>query len=104
MDEQVTIPPGFHSGALASLLIETGHGVTNFSMIDSIRKCFKGTDEEIKKCLVLLEARLMLRGVECKDDRFPFELAQNGLIFFQFESIPAPSHVDEFCLLNGQAT
>ncbi len=92
--EQVTIPPGFESGALASLLIETGHGFTNLSMIGSIRKCFKGSSEEIRKCLELFETRLRLRGVECKDDRYPLELAQNGLNFFQFESVPSPSHVD----------
>lgn len=92
--EQVTIPPGFDSGALASLLIETGHGITNSSMIDSIRKCFKGSSEEIRKCLELLETRIMLRGDGCVDDRFPLELAQNGLAFFKFESVPAPTHVD----------
>ena len=92
--EQVTIPPGFDSGALASLILETGHGFTNLSLLDSIRKCFVGNGEEIRKCLKLLETRILLRGDACTDDRFPLELTHNGLKFFQFDFVPTPGHAE----------
>ena len=37
--------------------------------------------KRLKNGLVLLDARLMLRGVYVNHDRFPFELAQNGIKF-----------------------
>lgn len=88
--EQVTIPAGFNNGVLASLILEIGQGSTNLMLIDSIRDCFKGTSEEKKDCLELLEKRIMLRGDACNDSRFSLELIQNGLNFYPFEVVPAP--------------
>jgi len=92
--EQVTIPPGFENGAMASLILETGQGSTNLMMVSSIVNCFKGSIQEKRKCSELLEKRMLLRGEACNDERFPFDLAPNGLHFFDFENVPTPGEAE----------
>ena len=92
--EQVIVPPGFDDRTMVSLILETGHGSTNLTMINSIVNSFNGSVEEKRKCSELLERRILIRGDACNDERFSFELAPNGLEFFDFESVPTPGEAE----------
>ncbi|MDA8639318.1 hypothetical protein N9L22_06075, partial [Candidatus Poseidonia alphae] len=34
--------------------------------------------------------RRVIRGPSCEDDRFVFQLARNGLSFYEFSNVPTP--------------
>ena len=92
--EQVTIPPGFENGCLASLLLHSGQGITALELVNTLLNSAKGTIEEKRNFQELLERRILLRGEVCNDNRFSFELVRDGLKFFDFENVPTPGEVD----------
>jgi hypothetical protein len=92
--EQVTIPPGFDSGALASLCVEVGDGNTCSDLVNLIYSHGIGNAEEVAKFRGILTKRLGLRGAACLDERYSFRLTKNGLKFFDFEEVPSPLKVE----------
>jgi len=92
--EQVTIPPGFENGHLVSLILHSDQGITTLELVNTIQNSLEGTSEEKRRFQELLERRILLRGEACNDDRFSFELAREGLEFFEFENVPTPGEVE----------
>ena len=92
--EQVTIPPGFEHGTLASLCVVADQGNTCEDMLESIAALASGTGAQKERFLNLLERRKLIRGVVCTDARFPFDVLRSGLQFFDFSEVPTPGEVD----------
>jgi|GEM_PF-1288985 len=92
--EQVTIPPGFEEGYLASLILHCDQGITTLELVNTIQNSLERTSEEKRRFQELLERRILLRGEACNDDRFSFELARDGIKFFKFEEVPKPGEAD----------
>jgi hypothetical protein len=91
--EQVSIPPGFDSGAVASLCVEIGGGDTCQYLVDSIFSNAIGNEEEITKFKGIFIKRLGIRGRVCFDERFLFRLSKSGLEFYDFSQVPSPAQV-----------
>ena len=53
--EQVTIPPGFENGCLASLLLHSGQGITALELVNTLLNSAKGTIEEKRNFQELLK-------------------------------------------------
>jgi len=92
--EQVTLPPGFNSGVMASLVLETNQGSSCLMLVNSIKDCFKGSEIEKQRLLQLFNKRMRIRGIECKDERFIFDLSFDGLKFYKLGNVPKPGNVD----------
>ena len=54
----------------------------------------KGSDSDQDKFAELLARRKLLRGPACTDDRFEFQLAMNGLAFYDFPKVPTPPETE----------
>jgi len=87
--EQITIPDGYQFGMLTSLRVDSDEGITCSQLINQISNLAKGSDVGKEKFRELLARRELLRGPACTDDRFVFQLAMDGLAFYDFSSVPA---------------
>jgi len=93
--DQVTIPPGFDYGALASLCVQTGRGFTCAQFVKLIKVAATGTETEIEKFGELLATRILVRGrTLCEDERFSFELIENGLQYCELDNVPKPGEAE----------
>ena len=91
---QVTLPPGFDSGTLASLMVEEGEGLTCLDLLGMLEQAACGSEAEQIGFSELLASRILVRGPECEDERYAFQLVQNGLEFYDFEQVPIPGEAD----------
>lgn len=92
--EQVTLPAGFEKGTLASLMVEEGEGLTCSDLLRMIEQAAMGSEAERIGFSEILATRVLVRGPECEDERFSFQLIQNGLEFYDFENVPTPGEAD----------
>jgi hypothetical protein len=88
--EQVSIPDGYRYGILASLCVEVDEGITCLQLITQILSLTKGSEANKERFTELFDRRRVIRGPSCEDDRFVFQLARNGLSFYEFSNVPTP--------------
>ena len=55
----------------------------------------KGTDEEILRFQEEFQRKIWIRGKECTDKRFFFEISEQGMKFFDFSCVPHPEATDD---------
>jgi len=84
--EQLSIN-GCNLGVVASLCIYSSEqGLSCFNLVNSIKKILP------LKCISTFDKKLKLRGKECLDKKFQFEVSSTrDLEFFDFSEIPKPS-------------
>jgi len=92
--EQVTVPDGFLEGSLASICMVEQPGQSCADLVASIKGVAIGTEDEILRFQEELQRRIRVRGKECGDERFFFEISEHGMRFFDFAAVPCPEATD----------
>lgn len=91
---QVTIPPGFHEGFLASVLVNepaAATGQTCADIVGAIRGGLAGTKSERITLERELTDKLELRGLEATDDRFAFLARDPYPALYPMVDVPRPT-------------
>ena len=88
--EQVTTPAGFSKGILASLIVEYGEGWSCSDLLSRIRDAAAGNEDQKIEFAELLDRRIVVRGVECEDESFLFQMGVDAIAFFHFRDVPIP--------------
>lgn len=91
---QVTVPEGFESGLLASLLIRETDGTsghTTADLVSMIEDSFQGDEEGRAAQIRALHSKLEIRGHCCYDERFSFILPEGGIRIIDMAEVPKPS-------------
>ena len=92
--EQVTVPLGFTDGTLASISLTEIPGFTCVDLLNEIETTAIGSSNEVEKFKQTLAKRILVRGPVCEDERYSFELSHSGMLFFNFDVVPAPAKSD----------
>lgn len=93
--EQVVVPDGYLQGSLASICMIEQPGQCCAELVTSIEDVARGTDEEIIRFKEELQRKIWVRGKECIDERFFFEIGERGMRLFDFSHVPRPEATDD---------
>ena len=93
--EQVVVPDGYLEGSLASICMVEQPGQSCAELVACINDVARGTDEEILRFREEFQRKIMIRGKECTDKRFFFEISEHGMKFFDFSCVPHPEATDD---------
>lgn len=91
---QITVPDGFDTGLLASILIRETDGTSGLTcaeVVTIIEETFRGDENEIAGQIRALHSKLEMRGPSCYDTRFSFILPEGEIKLFDMELVPTPT-------------
>jgi len=94
---QITIPDEIEEGFIASIKIrETDKlsGQTTSELAKYLGDLAMGNEEQKLKFTSLLKSKLDLRGNECHDERYSFQINNLSLRFIKMENVPCPIQVE----------
>ena len=91
--KQVTVPEGFSTGYLASLLVSRSSeraGMTCSELIQSVRTTSVGSAGDKATFGRLLDDKVDSRGREARDETYSFHPSEHAMLFYGLADVPRP--------------